>query len=697
MLYPTRLQKIYVIFITLLISEGVLCQRNKIDSVLRVLKTAKPDSSKVILLNKASEELSDGGNYKVADSLAKEAMTLAEGINYPAGEASAYNKAGYVFEDQGNYAGALDNYMQSLKIEQKAGDKAGMSDACMNIGNVYEMQGNYAEALKAQLQALKIAEELGNKSNMGGCYVNVGIIYSLLDNNAEALANYNKGLKIDEEIGNKTNTAAAYLDIGLIYETTGNYTEALKNEMKSLEISKEIKDIRQASNAYSNMGTLYSVMGNYDEAIKNEWLGLEVSKQMNDKQAVGFSYESIGAIYTKQKKYGEAKKFLDSALIVAHSIGIKDIIKSTYYDYAALDSAMGDCNGAYADYKKYISYRDSLKNEENTKKIVSEQMTYEFNKKQAVEKVEQDKKDAIHQEELKKQKIVIYAVTAGLLMALLLTIIIFRSLKQSRKKTQVIEHQKIIVEEKNKEILDSITYAKRLQDAILPPLNLIKKYLPDSFILYRPKDIVAGDFYWMEKAGDLILIAAADCTGHGVPGALVSVICSDNLTRTVKELHITKPGKILDKVRELILEKFERSEGEIKDGMDISLCTINVNTREVLWSGANNPLWYISKGIMNEITADKQPIGRHEKPLPFTTHTLNLNKGDCLYLFTDGYADQFGGPKGKKFKYKQFQEKLVEIASLPMEEQKTLLDEAINNWKGQLEQVDDVLIMGIRV
>jgi serine phosphatase RsbU (regulator of sigma subunit) len=252
------------------------------------------------------------------------------------------------------------------------------------------------------------------------------------------------------------------------------------------------------------------------------------------------------------------------------------------------------------------------------------------------------------------------------------------------------------IEEKNKDILDSITYAKRLQDAILPPLSTVKKHLSESFILYKPKDIVAGDFYWLEKVGDTILIAAADCTGHGVPGAMVSVVCSNALNRTVKEFKITEPGKILDKTRELVLETFEKSESNVQDGMDISLCSINTVTKEVKWSGAYNSLVYVQDGAIHEIPADKQPIGKTDNPKPFTTHTLSLSDSS-LYLFTDGYADQFGGPKGKKFKFKQLSDKLSVISNQPMEEQKRVLENTITEWKGKLEQVDDILVIGIRV
>ncbi len=272
-----------------------------------------------------------------------------------------------------------------------------------------------------------------------------------------------------------------------------------------------------------------------------------------------------------------------------------------------------------------------------------------------------------------------------------------------------VTHAFLELEEKNKEILDSINYAKRLQEAILPSEKTWNTALPNSFVLYKPKDIVAGDFYWLEVVKDNILFAAADCTGHGVPGAMVSVVCSNALNRTVKEFNITDPGKVLDKVRELVKETFEKSESEVKDGMDISLCVLNINTNEVKWAGANNPLWYVHShleevggrrpedSILTEIKADKQPIGKYADEKLFTTHTLQLNKGDMLYLFTDGYADQFGGPKGKKFKYKQLLELVLTIHKKNLPEQKKELESVFKNWRGKADQIDDVCIIGVKI
>jgi serine phosphatase RsbU (regulator of sigma subunit) len=257
-----------------------------------------------------------------------------------------------------------------------------------------------------------------------------------------------------------------------------------------------------------------------------------------------------------------------------------------------------------------------------------------------------------------------------------------------------------------------LTYAKRLQTAILPPDSHFDRLLPDSFVLYLPKDIVAGDFYWLEETADTILVAAADCTGHGVPGAMVSVVCNNALNRAVKEFSLGSPAGILGMTSILVDETFARSQEIVKDGMDISLCVIDFKNSKLRWAGAYNPIWIISKHVkpqlgsptmqidelmLYEIKGDKQPIGLVHNRKPFTEHEIDLDKEDVLYIFTDGYADQFGGPKGKKFMYKSLKQLLLQHAMEKMPEQKSILLKAFNNWKGELEQVDDVLLIGIRI
>ena len=267
-----------------------------------------------------------------------------------------------------------------------------------------------------------------------------------------------------------------------------------------------------------------------------------------------------------------------------------------------------------------------------------------------------------------------------------------------KERTEEVVKQKEIIEEKNKDITDSIQYALRIQTAILPPNKIVKQYLENSFILYKPKDIVAGDFYWMETVNDLVLFGACDCTGHGVPGAMVSVVCHNALNRAVREFGLTQPAAILDKTAEIVIENFSKSEEDIKDGMDISLCAYNAKTKTIQWAGANNPLWLLQNGELIETKADKQPIGMNEDSKPFTNHTFNLNPTDTIYLFTDGFADQFGGDTGeKKLTKKRFKDLILSVQNKTLQEQGIALDKFITDYRKEVEQIDDILVMGVKV
>ncbi len=271
---------------------------------------------------------------------------------------------------------------------------------------------------------------------------------------------------------------------------------------------------------------------------------------------------------------------------------------------------------------------------------------------------------------------------------------------QVAERTIEVVKQKNLIEEKQKEIIDSITYAKRLQQAILPTVETVREHLPHSFIYYQPKDIIAGDFYWMHTTKEAVYIAAADCTGHGVPGAMVSVVCSNALNRAVNEFNLTNTGLILDKTRELVIETFEKSDSEVKDGMDISLLRIERQTSnnniDIQWSGANNSLWYILNNELTEVKADKQPIGKYSDEAPFTTNNFQFTSPTSLYLFSDGYADRFSSNE-KKLMKKKFKDIVMSIQNLSMNEQKDYLEKFHKDWKGLMEQTDDVLIIGIRL
>ncbi len=265
--------------------------------------------------------------------------------------------------------------------------------------------------------------------------------------------------------------------------------------------------------------------------------------------------------------------------------------------------------------------------------------------------------------------------------------------------TSAIRQEKEIIQQEKKALIDSINYAKRIQTALLPPPSTIAKRLGENFILLLPKDIVSGDFYWVEQVNEWIFFAVCDCTGHGVPGALISIVCHNALNRAVKEYNLSQPAKILDKVAVLVAESIGQ-DGEVKDGMDASLCAFNKNTRELFWAGANLPLWIARQNAMYELLEfkpDKQPIGVHQNRTAYNQHKIEIEKNDILYLFSDGYADQFGGEKGKKLTRKKLKEIILKQRNVTLEEQYKNLLTFHQYYKGSIEQIDDILIMGIKI
>jgi serine phosphatase RsbU (regulator of sigma subunit) len=265
-------------------------------------------------------------------------------------------------------------------------------------------------------------------------------------------------------------------------------------------------------------------------------------------------------------------------------------------------------------------------------------------------------------------------------------------------RTSEIVAQKKIIEEKNKSILDSIRYAERIQGALLTPKSYLEEHLKDHFVFYKPKDIVSGDFYWANQKGDKLFFAVIDCTGHGVPGALMSIVAHANLQRAVVIFELQSPADILNKLNETVISLFSKSaEVNINDGMDVALCSLDRSLMKLEFAGANNPMYLVRNGELIEYKGDKQPIGNFISNKDFTNNSIDVQKDDCIYFLTDGYADQFGGPAGKKFMYKQLKNLLLANSEKPMQEQGSILVKAFADWKGDLDQVDDVCLLGIRI
>jgi serine phosphatase RsbU (regulator of sigma subunit) len=446
-----------------------------------------------------------------------------------------------------------------------------------------------------------------------------------------------------------------------------------------------------------NIGSVFEINGEIDSAFSYYFKSLEMRESIDHHLGQYFVLRAIGELYNQTGNPSKALEFYNRSIKIGRKHNFKYGLDGSYYQRSLIWKQTGNFENAYEDLNTYLILSDSLQNEESSKLIMKQTMKYEYDKKEALAKAEQEKKDAIDAKEKQLQKYYLFSVIGGLIILIVFMIGLYNRFTTIRKHNKIVDFQKRQLEEKQQKILDSIDYAKKIQTAVLPPKKLIKEYFNNSFVYYRPKDIVAGDFYWMEQVNGKILFAVADCTGHGVPGALVSIVCNNGLNRSVREYGLEKPSEILEKTNEIIISEFKKSDDNIRDGMDISLCALDFERNQLQWAGANNPLWIVRNGKILITKGDRQSIGFSSMPKPFTNHEVEINSGDMIYIFSDGYKDQFGSEKRVKYKSNNFRQLLISISDKNMEEQRKLLDLTFENWKGDYEQIDDVCILGVLV
>jgi serine phosphatase RsbU (regulator of sigma subunit) len=696
------MKRFFFVLFSFLLTVCLFGQSKKLDSLLLVLESHKEDSLKVNTLNRIGKEY-EFIDQKLSKEYLNKALNLASKINYQKGKAASYKFMGYLADDISLFDSAVFYYNKSFELFSKNGNIVEAADLLKLLGDTYSDQGDYSKSLDYLQRSLKLFEKGNSEDGIAGIHYSLGQLYQGLGQRKNAMKSYKLSLDMYKKLGKTIDIANGLTAVGIMHDASKEFSLAKKNyeEAEAIYLKNDYKN--GLSNLYTWMAITEFNQKNLDGALNYFMKSMKLYEEINNTGGLIYVYNNIGSIYTDKKEYDKAIEYEKKSLDLAIKSGSFEYIKYSYEILANTYGKKGDFKSAFEYQYEMIKYKDSIFNATSMEQINEMQTKYETEKK--------DKELLLKDAEITKQMSLADRQATqrnylfiGLGLMIIVSVLIFRSYRLKQKANLIIasqkeevEKQKNLIEEKQKEIVDSINYAKHLQQAILPPLNFVKQHLPQSFILYKPKDIVSGDFYWMYVSNDDIYIAAADCTGHGVPGAMVSVVCSNAMDRTVKEFGIKDPGQILDKVRELVVVTFEKSESEVKDGMDISLCRLNLKTMHLQWAGANNPLWIIQNGALKEIKANKQSIGKTDSPLPFITHDQDLNKGDSIFLFTDGYADQFGGSKGKKFKYKPFQEQLLAHSAEAPEDQKKALDAIIEGWKGNLQQVDDILVIGIKI
>ncbi len=675
----------------ILIEMGRHFLLNQPDSSMSLFKQAQSQLNLLIQNSKKSKE------YSIAVE-----KILSKTIRY----------IGIAYFYKGMYPEAMQNYQNSLALCEKTGDEEGMAHCLNNIGNVQYNQGNFDQALEYYSKSLEIRTRLNDKRAMSDSYNNLGIVYINQEKPERALYYYKKSLDLKEETEDLRGMPMILMNIGIVYATMDNKVSALEYFQKALQIVTKLNDQAGIASILGNIAKLYNELGSYRKAIEYAEKSLTIAKEIQSLYDERIAYEHLSAAHDSLGLYKQSLKY----------------------------------------YKQYKMISDSIFNAKKSEQLAQMEAVYQNEKKEQqieLQKTQLEKKEAevMQQQAIaSKQRFQRNVFIGGFGMLAIFAFIVFRNYKEKQRANKLlasqneeilqqkeeisaqrdeIQNQNLVIERKNKMVTDSINYAKSIQSAVLPAKSNIEKLFKESFILFMPKDIVSGDFYWVAEKNGLQYFSVIDCTGHGVPGAFMSMMGITFLNEIIARPEIETPGQIMDELRKNVIRSLNQkgADKEQKDGMDMTLISFDEKNRRLQFAGAFNPIYIITtqdydslsirseadvetqNGMVHkylyEIKGDSMPVGIHDKMRSFKTHSIEVNKEDTIILFSDGYCDQFGGPKGKKFTYRPFRELLLKNSNLPMDTQLEILESTIKKWRNNFgkkhEQIDDITVMGIKI
>lgn len=640
------------------------------------------------------------GNYEKALNFYQRSMQIKKELGDLQGVANTLNNIGEIYKFRGDYPNAILNYQQSYDMKKDLNDKMGMANSLNNLGEIYVIWADYEKALQFYLEASTIWIELNNDQFMATSFHNIGEIYQRFENYAQAEKYYFKALDIQKAREDRNGMAFSLRNLGKIKMLTDNLSEAENYFLDALSIEEALEDKSAIAITLNYLGELNIKKKQSNTSLDYFKQALEINQELENVHGMAVNLLSLGKVYYQLEDYSQSITYHQKSLEICETHNFPTIVQGNYLSLASNYQKTGDFKQAYQNYHYSQEIKDSLNKIERHNRFAELETKYQSEKKEKelqLKDVELGKKEA----EIKQRNFQRNALIIGFALVFFLALAIYRSFKQKQKANLILSHQKEEIEDKNKEITASIRYAKNIQNALLPHLDYIKEIYPDSFIYYRPKDIVSGDFYWFGKDSRYSYVAAVDATGHGVPGAFISLLGYNLLNTILKENPGIKPHEILNELNIAFSERMYKGyeQEALRDSMDLALCRIDEKNMLLEYSGAYNPLWIIRKGELAEFKANKLSIGsfREFPDRKYTDNEIRIEKDDMIYLFTDGFADQFGGPMDKKFMYKRQKELLLSIHKENTNKQVEVLDNAFIEWKGGNEQIDDILVIGIHI
>ncbi len=669
-LIKISLKKILLLIFIFFIIDNLSAQKEKIDSLQNLLKTDNQDTLRAktlveLALQFRNSEIAKGKQY------AKEALFLSKKLNYKNGLAGSYGVLGLLYYREGQHDLAVDNHLKSLRLFEELGDKKAIGFRYNDLGNVYVEQEFYPRAMVYFEKSLKIKEEINDKEGIATTLKNIINLYIYKKDYPNALKYALEYQSRIENSKNLKNQADLFTFIGEAYLYTNEPQKALLYLEKAKEIRIKIKDQFTLPRVLNDVGKVNLGQGNLAIAMENFEEAAKIAKKNKIKVVLQRIYQNMSDVYKLQKDYQNA------------------------YDYSQLS----------------LAYEDSVYSQKTNDKISVLNAIFEDEKAQIA--IEKDKK--ISQAQLEEREVIIFAGIIVVILVSILAVILWFNNIQKNKTNKILNKQNQEIEQQNKRILSSITYAQRIQEAILPTTDDLQMSFPDSFLIYRPRDIVSGDFYWTHIIDDSFstrngssIIAVADCTGHGVPGAFMSMIGNDLLNKIIIEKRIYSPEIILTKLHEEVRAVLNKDRLDNIDGMEIAICIIDANKKVLQYAGAMLPLYLYQKDkggnfgtTAKIILPDKKNIGGRkndtEKRLFTRNEILLEDQETTFFMSSDGYQDQMGGDLSRKFMSKVFKQLLADVSEKDIKEQYNILEETHLNWKREYNQTDDIVVVGVKI
>ncbi len=718
--------------------------QENVDSLFIKLQYANSAKEKVLLYQSIakfySNELKDNS---LAEKYFNEALTQANAINDTSLTIECLDMFGVFYRNRSSYTRALELHFQALDLAKSLNSKHYQAKVNNNIGVVYRRLDNHSQATEYHLTALKFAEEIKDTFSTSVSLNSLGNIYSLNGQYKDAIQYFERALELSSAQKNLLGLAINNNNIGEVYEFSGNMEKAQVYYQKSLDYNRQLNSDKGIAINLNALGKIHLYYNQPKLALSLFSQALEIDKRLGDRKFIADSYTNLGKAQVALGMFDEAQLTLNRAIHVASEINSLIHFQLIYEELSLLEKKKHNTVKAFDYYVKSVVYKDSIINEKNDRHIASMRILFESEKKEKEIEILKQRQE-IDQKEIDTQNKMRNYLMGGLIlsfMLLALAVFAFNNKKRANRilaiqkeeieranhalreqkeeietQKEKIEQQNHNIEQKNKhledayliiedyigKITDSIKYAERIQHAIQSPLSQYNSYFADSFLFSSPKDIVSGDFYWFASKSDTCFFAVADCTGHGVPGAFMSIIGMDLLNQGINQFGLGSTHELLHFLNEELRRKLRKNENDelvLKDSMDIALCSFNRSTKELCYSGALIPIFIVQNGNVETLKPDYTSIGAGKRIFSgeFKTQTLTLKENDWIYISTDGFTDQFGGLDKKKYMRARLLQSIVRFNHLPANQQYSEFKSEFFSWKRDNEQIDDVLLLGLKV